>query len=200
MIIYKVENKINGEIYIGQTKKDLSERIAGHILNKKSYFSRALGKYGLESFLISVIDEAEIREILNEKEKYWIKFYNCRVPYGYNLTSGGEGNDSPTSDETKKKQSESHKGKVSGMLGKHQPESAKEKLRKPRSEEFKQKLRVPMSEERKRNLKIAHNTPESKEKSRESHLNKHYSEETKYKMKVSQKLRRLKEKKAKLVT
>jgi len=45
----------------------------------------------LQSFVISVIDEADSKEILCEKEKYWIKFYDCKSPKGYNLTDGGDG-------------------------------------------------------------------------------------------------------------
>ena len=31
MIIYKIQNKINGKIYIGQTKGELGKRICGHV-------------------------------------------------------------------------------------------------------------------------------------------------------------------------
>jgi len=110
MIIYKIQNKINDKIYIGQTKRDLSQRIAGHIKND-SHIGRALRKYGLESFIISVIDHADIKEILDEKERYWIKSLDSRDPNGYNLTDGGDGLINP-SEETKKKMSNSQKGKV----------------------------------------------------------------------------------------
>ena len=91
MVIYKIQNNINGKIYIGQTQNALSRRIASHIGDNKFPIARALNKYGLESFTISVIDEADTKEILNEKEKYWIRFFNCKIPYGYNLTDGGSG-------------------------------------------------------------------------------------------------------------
>jgi group I intron endonuclease len=93
MIIYKIENKINGKIYIGQTKKDLYERISNHLKpsNRASRIGNALRKYGLQSFNISIIDETDLKEILNEKERYWIKFYDCKSPNGYNFTDGGEG-------------------------------------------------------------------------------------------------------------
>jgi len=95
MIIYKITNNVNGKIYIGQTKKALSQRIAEHIKGNakgnKTPVHRALNKYGLESFTISVIDEADTKEILNEKEIYWIKFLNCKIPNGYNIADGGNG-------------------------------------------------------------------------------------------------------------
>jgi group I intron endonuclease len=90
LIIYKLKNKINDKIYIGQTIKKLSERISGHI-KSDSYVGRAIRKYGLESFDISIVDIAEDKNTLNEKEKYWIKFYDCKLPNGYNLASGGDG-------------------------------------------------------------------------------------------------------------
>ena len=95
MIIYKITININGKIYIGQTKKALSQRIAEHIKGNNKYnktpVHRALNKYGLESFTISVIDEADTKEILNEKEIYWIKTLDCKIPKGYNIADGGNG-------------------------------------------------------------------------------------------------------------
>lgn len=91
MIIYKASNKINGKIYIGQTCKSLDERFSNHLTNKKSLIGKALNKYGIESFEISVIDSALTREELYEKEKFWIKELNSLTPNGYNLTKGGDG-------------------------------------------------------------------------------------------------------------
>jgi predicted GIY-YIG superfamily endonuclease len=47
MIIYKIQNNINGKIYIDLTTKDLSRRIAEHIAENKSYIQKALNKYGI---------------------------------------------------------------------------------------------------------------------------------------------------------
>lgn len=92
MIIYKATNKINGKIYIGQTLHNLNNRIVEHVRGKdKTYFQNALGRYGIQSFDFSIIDIASCKNDLNEKEKYWIRFYNCKSPNGYNLTDGGEG-------------------------------------------------------------------------------------------------------------
>jgi group I intron endonuclease len=98
MIIYKIENNINRKIYIGLTTKDLSRRISEHVAENKSCIQKALNKYGIQSFTISVIDHAESRDILCEKEKYWINYYDCKVPNGYNLTDGGDGLINPTSE------------------------------------------------------------------------------------------------------
>lgn len=47
MIVYKLLNKINGKIYIGQTKNEVVSRVHGHSLNK-SYIGNAIRKYGLQ--------------------------------------------------------------------------------------------------------------------------------------------------------
>ena len=92
--IYKIENMQNGKVYIGQTTKLLSERFQAHVNAAKSgsnlKLSRAIRKYGKESFVISEIDSAETKEELNLKEIYWIDFYDS-LNSGYNMTLGGEG-------------------------------------------------------------------------------------------------------------
>lgn len=117
MIIYKIKNKINGKIYIGQTMYSLERRIVTH-LNANFHIGKALRKYGLQSFITSIIDEAHIREVLNEKEKYWIGFYDCKVPRGYNFTDGGDGIDGYNhTEETKKKIGLGNKDKPSWRKG-----------------------------------------------------------------------------------
>ena len=49
-----------------------------------------MNKYGLEHFYFIIIEEVS-NDSLNEREKFWIKFYNSLSPNGYNLTTGGEG-------------------------------------------------------------------------------------------------------------
>ena len=61
--IYKIENKINGQIYIGQTIKTVEKRFQQHKNNSnKSYFSqivlyKAFNKYGIENFECNEIEE-----------------------------------------------------------------------------------------------------------------------------------------------
>ena len=95
--IYKITNKINGKIYVGQTIKNYEERFRQHRLNyNKEYFSqivlyKAFKKYGIENFSFEMIEEVE-REKLDEREKYWIEYYNSYVKNncGYNITFGGQ--------------------------------------------------------------------------------------------------------------
>lgn len=161
MKIYKIENKINGNIYIGQTKKDVNDRIAKHLKNN-SFIGRALRKYDLQSFIISIIDAADTKEILDEKERYWIRFYNCKEPNGYNLTDGGEGLTNP-SEETRRKMGISQRMKkpISEETRTRLSAASKGKLK---SEEHKQKMRKPNSKETRLNIKKALAKPEIKRK------------------------------------
>ena len=43
MIIYKVQNKINAKIYIGQTKRSLNQRILEHFEENNSYIQSKKG-------------------------------------------------------------------------------------------------------------------------------------------------------------
>lgn len=94
--IYKITNKHNGKIYIGQTNKSIIERFNEHIenakCNKKYILSKAIRKYGIENFDIIEIDQCKSKNDINEKEIYWIDYYNSNNRnFGYNMTSGGEG-------------------------------------------------------------------------------------------------------------
>ena len=125
MIIYKIENKINGKIYIGQTTVGLKERIKGHKY-ANYYIGRAIREYGLENFAIDVVEECKTLDELNEREMFWIAYYNCKVPNGYNLTDGGKGTPGrPASAETRAKISKS-------LTGKHHSKETRLKMSKMR--------------------------------------------------------------------
>lgn len=114
MIVYKIQNKINGKIYIGQTVGTLEHRISQHKSNskKKSVINTAIRKYGWDNFVAEVIDNAESIEELNKKEIYWIQYYKSVSPNGYNLEIGGK--NAINSKETRNKISQSLKGKYQG--------------------------------------------------------------------------------------
>ncbi|MBR1646643.1 MAG: GIY-YIG nuclease family protein [Selenomonadaceae bacterium] len=92
MLIYKITCKLNNKNYIGKTTRSLEERIAEHLRNSRtSYIDRAIQKHGWENFSVEIIETCETLEQLNEREKFWIREFNCKIPNGYNLTDGGEG-------------------------------------------------------------------------------------------------------------
>ena len=92
MEIYKITNKINGKVYIGQTIRPVEYRFNRHMndaLNNilDTHFARAIRKYGVgpEIWELQIIDNAKSQEELNQKEQYWIRYYNS-VEEGYNET------------------------------------------------------------------------------------------------------------------
>lgn len=92
--IYKIENLINGKIYIGQSKQ-IRQRWSEHKKelrrNKHTneYLQRAWNKYGEENFKHEVLEFCS-EDQLDERECYYIDLYDAMNPqFGYNLTSGG---------------------------------------------------------------------------------------------------------------
>ena len=93
--IYKYENLITHQIYIGQAI-DLYERYKKHKqnifdLNHMEDFYLGLRQYGLENFSYEILEEFEVfdQDLLNELECYYIEKYNSMRPNGYNMTPGG---------------------------------------------------------------------------------------------------------------
>ena len=110
--IYLRKNKVNGKCYVGQTKdiktrnrqwKNLNWEYGGVIIE------RARAKYGTDGFSFEILRECPNEE-MDYWEKYYVKEYNSKKPYGYNSTDGGDSTYERT-DEIRKKMSEAHKGK-----------------------------------------------------------------------------------------
>lgn len=115
---------INNKIYIGQTTRSLEERIVAYkkeIANKKRSrpITSAMKKYGLNNFRFEIIeDNIKNKEILDEKERYYIKFYKSLCSQqGYNVELGGN-SVGKHSEETKRKISEAQKGEKNHMFKK----------------------------------------------------------------------------------
>lgn len=93
--IYKIENKINHKIYIGQSK-DIALRWKHHEweannCNQVQYnytIHRAFRKYGLSNFDFTILEECK-PEQLDEREQYYIQLYDS-LYNGYNETTGGD--------------------------------------------------------------------------------------------------------------
>lgn len=92
--IYKITNKINQKSYIGQSIH-IEERWKQHIYSSNNinhssyndYIHKAIRKYGIDNFTWEILEICP-REELNEKEIYWIAFYDS-YNNGYNMTPGG---------------------------------------------------------------------------------------------------------------
>ena len=129
--IYMHRNKINGKVYIGQTKQNLSQRFRnGKGYEKCTYFYRAIKKYGWDNFEHIILEEnISTPEEANNREKYWIKYYNSNIgSKGYNSTAGGT-TGAFWSEELRKQRSERFRGVNGTFYGKHHTEEYKEFMR-----------------------------------------------------------------------
>lgn len=92
--IYCIENLVNHKKYIGQSK-NLKKRLSDHLSELRNgkhfndHLQRSWDAYGQENFNIYVICYCN-KEELDEKEIYYIDFYNTMdKDFGYNKDSGG---------------------------------------------------------------------------------------------------------------
>ncbi len=118
MTIYKITNKINGKMYVGQTIGSIYDRWCGHrseTTRKIKYpLYLAFTKYGVENFIIDTIEVLPIdatQEDLDNREKYWISTLQTVSPRGYNLSPGGQKGRGRVSKETRLRMSLAKIGK-----------------------------------------------------------------------------------------
>ena len=128
--IYKIINKIDGKIYIGQTRQKLEDRFKQHkkIKGNCRYLNSAFKKYGIDNFIFEMVCVC-LDEELDEFEIKYITEFNSIVPTGYNLRKGGNGG--KQHEETIKKISESLTGRT---------DIIRNQIRKPHTEETKKKI------------------------------------------------------------
>lgn len=136
--IYKITNP-KGSIYVGKSKNILSrfkdyKRIDHNNGQNKLYNS--LKKYGYINHLFQIIEECSVEQ-LNEREIYWIKFFNSfhheNKKFGLNLTKGGEGgNGILRSEATKKLHSIKTTGKIRNDNHKNNVSKALKGIAKPK--------------------------------------------------------------------
>lgn len=87
--IYKITNKINGKIYIG---KRIGSSFDEKYWGSGTRLKVAIKEFGQENFIREIIEWCSTKDILCERERYWIKTLNSRNPdIGYNIKRGGDG-------------------------------------------------------------------------------------------------------------
>lgn len=155
MIIYRIVNTFNGLSYIGQTIRSLKHRWNEHCASKikNMYIDNAIKKYGKENFSVEEIAKYDNLEDLNNAEEYYIDFYNCLAPNGYNLLKGGR-NKIPSL-ETRQKMGKARKGIRNGMYGKNHSLESIAKMSASKKGRPSKKKGIPMSEEQKTKLSLA---------------------------------------------
>lgn len=193
--IYKTTNILSGRYYVGMHSTD---ELEDGYLGSGTYLRLAIKKHGKENFKREILEFCGSRMELKSREEEIVNLREIAKKECMNLRVGGSGEDykQPTSEETRKKMSESHKGQVSGMKGKtHTIESRKKiseagKGRKL-SDIHKQKISTwnnqrwnTISDDDREYMKskFIHNTPhneKSKQKMSETHTGKKLSEEHK---------------------
>lgn len=78
--------------YVGLTFNE-NRRKQEHIKESKTSdrkFHLEVREKGIDSFEYEVLESGLDVSIIGEREKYYIKKYNCICPNGYNMTSGGQ--------------------------------------------------------------------------------------------------------------
>ena len=90
--IYIIRNTINNKVYIGQTTQTIGIRFTNHKMASRTgedtKFYRAMRKHGEENFYPELLEQVEVED-LNDRERYWIKYYDSYYN-GYNSTLGGD--------------------------------------------------------------------------------------------------------------
>ena len=141
MYIYMTKNKTNGKIYIGQSIKNDDRYLgSGKILLE------AFKKYGKDNFERTIIEHCDNKAHMNERERFWIAFYNSTDrEVGYNLSGGGVGGylgpeASRLIGEANSRRMKGNKlrlGTVPYNKGVPMTEAQKTKMRRPKSEAHK---------------------------------------------------------------
>lgn len=95
--IYMIKNNINKKVYIGQTVLDsvLHDRYGGNVEKHthNTHLKNSIHKYGWDSFSITILEYCMSKNELNERERYWIRYFQATNPiYGYNIEEGGQDN------------------------------------------------------------------------------------------------------------
>lgn len=194
-VVYEHRNKKNGKVYIGITHQIPSKRwgLKGSNYKDSPKFWKAIEKYGWNEFEHNILFENLTESEAKSKEIELIAIYKSKG-ISYNLSDGGDGvvgvesklKGKHLSEETKRKISESSKGKPGtntgkkfteehrrkiseSLKGKPMCENAKKKILGwnkgiPHTQEHKEKIskgltgkkRGPLSEEHKKKLSEAH--------------------------------------------
>lgn len=208
-LIYKVTNRINGKIYVGQKEGSIEGYLGSGLLIK-----RAVEKYGRENFNNVVLEECRSRDEANTRETFWInelRAYERLI--GYNISKTWFGGDVLSNHPdrsaigrkisyslTGKKRSEETKAKLRMFfrsenhpwIGRTIPENERERLKtfvgRKHTAEAREKIAASNRKDDavKRRPKVYKFNEEFREKSRKNNLGKVLSDETKEKLRQAQ--------------
>ncbi len=199
--IYLITDTTNGMKYTGKHHYHIEGQLDPNYHGSGTIIKNIYKKRP-ETLKEEYIKTCYSEEEMCSDEQYYIKLFKTLYPNGYNLTEGGEG-EIPC-EETRRKMSKSHKGKIPPNKGIPMNEEQKKKLSESLKGRNVWNKGIPMNEEQKKKLseinkgqippnKGKHHTEESKRKMSKSHkgiqagekhpmFGKHHSEESKKKM------------------
>ena len=198
--IYMITNTENDKAYIGQTIHDANERVRKHFGGHGNrVLKNAIEKYGADAFVVEILHDGIIPELLNFYEIEAIKKYDTVRPNGYNLTTGGDSGKRTIETSRKisksltgKKLSESHRKSLSeshkGISPSNKGKKASKELRQKLSEAH--KGIYPSEETRRKRSQAAtgrRHTEETKRKLSEQRKGKPLSKEHRQKLSESHK-------------
>lgn len=113
--IYETINLINGKKYIGQKKSNMF--LGNKYLGSGTRLHLAIKKYGEENFTVKLIEECNSEQELNEREIYWIEFYNATTSENYyNISIGGDGGDTTSCNPNKNEIIQKRSNKLKGLI------------------------------------------------------------------------------------
>ena len=108
--IYKIENIIDGKVYIGSSI-NISKRLKNHKImlsggyHDNKYLQNSVVKYGINNFNFEVLEICD-EDNLVKKENYFIDLYKSNeTTFGYNLAKVGDSRRNIFNNEVKVKMS-----------------------------------------------------------------------------------------------
>jgi group I intron endonuclease len=117
--IYQIRNIINNKVYIGSSV-NINKRFREHEIGLEKgihynkHLQRSWNEYKKDNFLFEILEKVKDKNLLLEREQYWMNIKDSsNIENGYNLSpTAGNTLGYKHTEETKKKIGKIHKGKV----------------------------------------------------------------------------------------
>lgn len=190
--VYVMWCRCTNKFYVGVTSQRVTTRIRQHKRGKQ-YVDREIRRLGWEgNFDWWVVENDVPANLINEREQFWVDFFDCVYPKGYNKTCGGISKIT-VSDDTREicrqnALARNLNGENNPNYGKHHTNEAKESIRQAHLGKPAWNKGIPCPEEQKAILREKalerdtsgennpfygkHHTEEAKERNRQAHLGK----------------------------
>ncbi len=163
--------------YVGVTSRKVEKRIREHNRDKRQFLQKEIQRIGWEgNWDWWTVEEHISSDQISEREQYWVNFFDCVHPKGYNQTCGGISNFTVSEITREKQRQRALERDLSGENNPHfGKKHSEEALAKMRGKKRDEKARANISKARKGKpspRKGKKHTEEAKEKNRQAHLGK----------------------------